>query len=307
MEVAVKVLRRSALEMNGDSAIEFEREVAFMQRMRHTNLVRFFGAGRNDDWTPFLVEELMPGGTLKGLLRGSDCKVLFWDLKVSLVADVARGISYIHQQGHIHRDLKSDNVLITETLQAKVADFGSVGRSLKEAAEEPARSSSSHSRHSISRVPQAKELEMTQGVGTPLWVCVQCKQPDPQCFAPTFILLTLCVCSSPRYMSLEMLQCAGYDASTDVWSFGVLMWEVAAQAAPDLLQQEGYTKGPVFSALLGYLEDGRRLAVSPEWPVSWQMIIAQCHRRHSADRPSFATILRDLEVNEQDQAGASVT
>jgi len=206
--------------------------------------------GRQEDGTPFLVEELMAGGTLKGLLRGA--RELDWGAKTALAADVAHGMAYMHGLGHIHRDLKSGNVLITETMQAKVADFGSVGRLLTE-------------QRSSSRVSTSSDLDLTQGVGTPL------------------------------YMSPEMVNYAGYVASTDVWSFGVLMWEIAAQAPPDLLQQEGLTRGPVYSGLLRLLEDGRRLAIKADWPVVWRSLMARCWQREPGSRPTFPSLLRTLE------------
>jgi len=256
MEVAVKVLRRSMLEMDENVISELEREIGFMQRTRHSNLVRFFGAGRQEDGTPFLVEELMAGGTLKGLVRGSgSTRELGWGAKTALASDVARGMAYMHGLGHIHRDLKSGNVLITETMQAKVADFGSVGRLLTEQRAE----------RTSSRTSPNHDLDLTQGVGTPL------------------------------YMSLEMVNHAAYNASTDVWSFGVMMWEIAAQAPPDLLEQEGVTRGPVYSGLLRLLEDGRRLAIQAEWPDAWRSLMARCWQREPGSRPTFPSLLHTLE------------
>lgn len=168
-------------------------------------------------------------------------------------------MSYIHAQGHIHRDLKSANVLITSTTrpQAKVADFGSVGRLLTEQ-RKPRAGSRPSSMTFIS------DLSLTQGVGTPL------------------------------YMSLEMLRHAEYDHSTDVWSFGVLLWEIAAQAPPDLLEQQGYRRGPTYSALLGTLEAGHRLEMKPEWPDAWCALMALCWRPLPEDRPSFVEIVQAL-------------
>jgi len=249
------------LEMDESVVAEFEREIGFMQRTRHTNLVRFFGAGRQDDGTPFLVEEVMSGGTLKGLLRGGRQhgmqRPLDWLTKTSLAADVARGMAYMHGLGHIHRDLKSANVLVTGTTQAKVADFGSVGLLLTERQRlRPAFQASGSS---------LADLGQTQGVGTPL------------------------------YMSLEMLRHAGYDESTDVWSFGVLLWEIAAQASPDLLEQQGYTIGPVYSALVHCLEDGHRLQTKAEWPDAWRSLMARCWHQEPGSRPAFAAIVQALD------------
>ena len=74
------------------------------------------------DGTPFLVEELM-AGSLQGLLYDGDGlrrEAMEWSLKLKLACDVARGMAHIHSLGHIHRDLKSGNVLVTATPTAKV-------------------------------------------------------------------------------------------------------------------------------------------------------------------------------------------
>jgi len=129
LEVAVKLVRSHFLELGSDVSGEFEREIDFMQRTRHVNIVRFFGAGTLVDGTPFLVEELMSEGSLKLFVRNNRCHDT--QLKYSFARDVACGMAHIHSLGHMHRDLKSGNVLITQRLQAKVADFGSVGRMLR--------------------------------------------------------------------------------------------------------------------------------------------------------------------------------
>jgi len=106
---------------------------------------------------------------------------------------------------------------------------------------------------------------------------------------------------TPMYMSLEMLRREAYDASTDLWSFGVLLWEIAAQAAPDLLQQEGHTpgRGPMYGTLLRCLEDGRRLAIDAAWPQVWQALMGQCWQREPDSRPKeFAAITRALVPEE---------
>jgi len=75
----MKVLRHSMLQMEKGVASEFEREICFIQRTRHSSLVRFFGAGHQEDGTPFLIEELLASGTLKGLVHGgSSARELDW-------------------------------------------------------------------------------------------------------------------------------------------------------------------------------------------------------------------------------------
>lgn len=151
-------------------------------------------------------------------------------------------------------------MLVTETMQAKVADFGSVGRLLTEG-------------HVImgKRTPSRGSTasygsdDLTQGVGTPL------------------------------YMSLEMLKHAGYDASTDVWSFGVLLWEMAAQAPPDLPLQEGQAGGPIYSGLMRCLERGCRLTAGTDWPAVWTALMTRCWQQTPEARPAFSNIVRELD------------
>jgi len=100
------------------------------------------------------------------LLYGRGAGRLGWDTKTALAVDIARGMAYMHGLGHIHRDLKSGNVLITETMQAKVADFGSVGRLLSDRREERAMCCDS-----TGPAPDnVKDMCQTQGIGTPLYM-----------------------------------------------------------------------------------------------------------------------------------------
>jgi len=126
-----QVLRKVLMELDDSVLAEFEREVEFMQRTRHANIVRFFGAGAQADGTPFLVEELMAGGSLTGAIRGLPARKLTWKTRYRWATDICKGMAHIHSLGHIHRDLKSGNVLITAQGCAKVADFGSVGELLR--------------------------------------------------------------------------------------------------------------------------------------------------------------------------------
>eukprot|EP00730_Choanoeca_flexa_P008031 TRINITY_DN12429_c0_g2_i6.p3 TRINITY_DN12429_c0_g2~~TRINITY_DN12429_c0_g2_i6.p3 ORF type:complete len:178 (+),score=19.63 TRINITY_DN12429_c0_g2_i6:869-1402(+) len=154
-----------------------------MQRCRHANIVRFFGAGqfgkdRND--APFLVLELLTQGSLEEYLKGH--RGLSWSTKMRFFEDIATGMNYIHQQGHIHRDLKSANVLIggqSDTPRARVSDFGSVKRTLLAAQQR--------------RQVDVSDPSMTAGVGSPLW------------------------------MSPEVICGADYDNKADVYSYGVMV------------------------------------------------------------------------------------
>lgn len=78
---------------------------------------------------------------------------------------------------------------------------------------------------------------------------------------------------------------------SDVWSYGVLLWELASQKAPDILTQEGKTKGPLMTNLLKLLEDGARLHVDSTWPAWYRLIMLQCWAPLERERPSFKDVI----------------
>ena len=94
-----------------------------MMSIRHTNLLIFYGAGTMADNRPFMVTEFMALGSLKHVLADPD-QALDWGVRIRIAAQVAGGVAYLHSLKIVHRDLKSDNVLLNEQLDAKVADFG---------------------------------------------------------------------------------------------------------------------------------------------------------------------------------------
>jgi LRR receptor-like serine/threonine-protein kinase FLS2 len=270
--VAVKMLQKSVMTLDVEALEEFHKEVEFMQRTRHPNIVRFFGAGTWTDGVPFLVVELVARGTLKSLLRGKGDETphLPWSLKGSLGLDIARGMAYIHSINQIHRDLKSGNVLITEQNRAKISDFGTV-RLLRSGRPGKSDTSFSLSVAAWPNYPGAAELsmELTAGKGTPL------------------------------YMSPEVIRGSAYGSSADVWSYGILLWELMAQRAPDLLEQEGRTKGPMLSNLLSLLDSGKRLSADPSWPSSWSQLVSMCTHQDPSSRPSFEEICSVMERGAQ--------
>ena len=107
-----------------------QSEVRWMQRARHERLVMFFGCGRDDTNNIFVVLEFMAEGDLltKMVESRERGKPMPWKLRLQLLHDVVDGMAYVHDVlGSIHRDLKSENVLLSlekGQLRAKVADFG---------------------------------------------------------------------------------------------------------------------------------------------------------------------------------------
>ncbi|KAI5414296.1 U-box domain-containing protein 35 isoform X2 [Lathyrus oleraceus] len=119
--VAVKVLRPDAAQ--GKS--QFQQEVDILSCMRHPNLVLLLGACPEYG---ILVYEYMANGSLDECLsrKGKD-KVLFWQLRFRIAAEIATGLLFLHQtkpEPLVHRDLKPGNILLDQNYVCKIGDVG---------------------------------------------------------------------------------------------------------------------------------------------------------------------------------------
>eukprot|EP00730_Choanoeca_flexa_P014020 TRINITY_DN5972_c0_g1_i1.p1 TRINITY_DN5972_c0_g1~~TRINITY_DN5972_c0_g1_i1.p1 ORF type:complete len:514 (+),score=113.18 TRINITY_DN5972_c0_g1_i1:135-1544(+) len=264
---------------------DFKQEVRFLKRIRHPNVVRFYGAGvgrQNGDDVPFLLLERAELGSLKDIVRsnseagGISAPTVDWTLRVQLMRDVAQGLAYIHSLGPevMHRDLKTANVLVFERegggMVAKVADFGSVKlkglqqkhnmhkRIAHHRRSGPSGSGMLDSSSALSSVSsdQREQSSLTKGIGTPL------------------------------YMAPEMLLGSQqYTQAVDVFSFGVMMWEVASQQSPDLIVQ---TRGPKarwgLVILSELLEQGHRLELDDSYAEWYRVLMERCSVHDPAGR-----------------------
>lgn len=105
---------------------EFKNEVQALSKIEHLNLVRFYGFLELKD-ERIIVTEYISNGTLREHLDGKYGTELEVAERLSIAIDVAHAITYLHSYTDppiIHRDIKAANILITENLHAKVADFG---------------------------------------------------------------------------------------------------------------------------------------------------------------------------------------
>ncbi|KAH7672520.1 Non-specific serine/threonine protein kinase protein [Dioscorea alata] len=119
--VAIKKLTVSSLVKSQE---DFEREVKKLGKMRHNNLVTLEGYY----WTPslqLLIYDYVSGGSLyKHLHETSPMNPLSWQERFDIILGTARSLAYLHRHNVIHYNLKSSNVLLDGTGEAKVADYG---------------------------------------------------------------------------------------------------------------------------------------------------------------------------------------
>src|SRR5919199_1323637 len=120
-DVVLKLLKDQYLE--DERFVErFRREAQSAAALSHPNIVSIFDRGSSEDGTYYIAMEYLPGGTLKDrILREGALPAR----AAALVAlQIAEALKVAHERGVIHRDIKPHNILITESGDVKVTDFG---------------------------------------------------------------------------------------------------------------------------------------------------------------------------------------
>ncbi len=143
--VAIKTVRHLDLpEKRLRTFLErFRNEARAAGRLQHPAIVAVYDVGEDDAVGPYLVFEYVPGSSLKQILRGRG--PLAPDAAVKLGRQIAAALDTAHAAEVIHRDVKPDNILISNQGDAKLADFG------------------------VARVPDAALTREGQFLGTPCY------------------------------------------------------------------------------------------------------------------------------------------
>ncbi|KAL6587780.1 hypothetical protein OROMI_000758 [Orobanche minor] len=123
----VAVKRLAAMTRSGSSHDHgFNAEIQTLGRIRHRHIVRLLGFCSNHE-TNLLVYEYMPNGSLGEMLHGKKGGHLYWDTRYKIAVEAAKGLCYLHHDCSpliVHRDVKSNNILLDSNFEAHVADFG---------------------------------------------------------------------------------------------------------------------------------------------------------------------------------------
>ncbi|CAI9088968.1 OLC1v1023441C1 [Oldenlandia corymbosa var. corymbosa] len=122
--IAVKKLKSRGEGPSSDNS--FHAEVSTLGKIRHRNIVKLFGFCYQQD-SNLLLYEYMENGSLGELLHVNQKCVLNWNERYKIALGAAEGLCYLHHDCKpqiIHRDIKSNNILLDESFQAHVGDFG---------------------------------------------------------------------------------------------------------------------------------------------------------------------------------------
>jgi Tol biopolymer transport system component len=180
-DVAIKVLP-AAFSENSDRLRRFEQEARAAGALNHPNILVIFHIGTHDG-APYIVSELLEGETLRERLSGA---VLPQRKALDYALQTARGLAAAHDKGIVHRDIKPDNVFITNDGRVKILDFG------------------------LAKLTGASD-------GTPSKTEVPTRRFDTD---PGTVMGTM------GYMSPEQLRGQPADDRSDIFSFGAMLYEM---------------------------------------------------------------------------------
>jgi serine/threonine-protein kinase len=131
-EVAIKILR-SDLARDPAFVTRFNKEALAVAALNHPGIVAVYDSGQEKTSSgvmPYIVMEYVEGKTLREILHKGD-RLLF-DRAIEIVEGILNALAYSHKNGIVHRDIKPGNIMITETGEIKVMDFG-IARALADA------------------------------------------------------------------------------------------------------------------------------------------------------------------------------
>ncbi|KAK5802936.1 LEAF RUST 10 DISEASE-RESISTANCE LOCUS RECEPTOR-LIKE PROTEIN KINASE-like 1.2 isoform X2 [Gossypium arboreum] len=120
--VAIKRL----YENNYKRVEQFMNEVWILTKLHHRNLVSLYGCTSRHSRELLLVYEYVSNGTVADHLHGQRAKpgALSWSIRLDIAIETADALSYLHASQTIHRDVKTNNILLDNNFTVKVADFG---------------------------------------------------------------------------------------------------------------------------------------------------------------------------------------
>ncbi|KAI9909124.1 hypothetical protein PsorP6_015177 [Peronosclerospora sorghi] len=261
IEVAMKMIKLPNGGAGADVDADLYRtmiqnaEEAFMQeaklcsRLRHPNITLFMRAGYFEGKLGILTE-YCSRGSLKDVLK--QCFPLDWRRKVALALHIAKGLTYLHARNptYIHRDLKASNILVTETWQAKLADFGisKVSNFVNRVR---------YSERTIAYAEQNPSIsdDVTSFAGTWRWNAPEILQDPHNC---------------------------RYSRATDMYSFGMVLWEIASDGAVPFSD----TKFDFEVREKVLVEQRPPINPGQRCPPRFAQLIEECWAQNPSQRPS---------------------
>jgi eukaryotic-like serine/threonine-protein kinase len=274
----IRLGRRVALKfLPEDSAKDpaalgrFEREARSASALEHPNICPIYEFGEHEG-QPFLVMQLLEGQTLRELISetGRGKSPLKLSRLLDLAVQILDGLDAAHQKGIIHRDIKPANIFVTRESQAKILDFGlaKLASILSVEVDDSARDPRDDS--GAAGIPRAT---------------VPLSTPD------LFLSRTGVAMGTAGYMSPEQVRGEKLDARTDLFSFGLVLYEMATGKRAFT----GDTGPELQKAILTQMPSPAR-DLNPELPAKLEKIIGRALEKDREARYQSASEMRsDLQ------------
>ncbi|XP_033476606.1 ephrin type-B receptor 3b isoform X8 [Epinephelus lanceolatus] len=228
---------------------DFLSEASIMGQFDHPNIIRLEGVVTKSR-PVMIVTEFMENGALDSFLRLNDGQFTVIQL-VGMLRGIAAGMKYLSDMNYVHRDLAARNILVNSNLVCKVSDFG-LSRFLEDDPSDPTYTSSLYFMLTYS-------FAYPQGGKIPI-----------------------------RWTAPEAIAYRKFTSASDVWSYGIVMWEVMSYGERpywDMSNQD----------VINAVEQDYRLPPPMDCPTALHQLMLDCWVKERNLRPKFTQIVATLD------------